>query len=248
MQVGPAQAAGAGKGEQPLAPDHQRTRVGRAGQQALPVAQRQDEIPRRPLVGLGARRGPQQQVTRGVEIVRVGCFGIRPGIAVAVIAEPADRHRHVRPGRIIGRQPVEQRGVHGDGLIAVGPDRRDRGQVPLAGPPRRRQRQGQRQPMLEQGQPMLEQGPEQCARLGDHRQVADPGAPVTRPVTGVAAPGAPVAGGRARVGGPVAAGRNSEQGGQRRACVLDRRIQAWPVKYRAISDVCHPDPLCGLAR
>jgi hypothetical protein len=240
MQVGPAQAAGAGKGEQPLAPDHQRTRVGRAGQQALPVAQRQDEIPRRPLVGLGARRGPQQQVTRGVEIVRVGCFGIRPGIAVAVITEPADRHRHVRPGRIIGRQPVEQRGVHGDGLIAVGPDRRDRGQVPLAGPPRRRQRQLR--------QPMLEQGPEQCARLGDHLQVAAPGAPVTRPVTRVAAPGAPVAGARALVGGPVAADRNSEQCGQRRACVLDRRIQALPVKYRAISDVCHPHPLCGLAR
>jgi len=54
----------------------------------------------------------------------------------------------------------------------------------------------------------------------------------------------------ARGSTPASASRATlqELAGSRRACVLDRRIQALPVKYRAISDVCHPHPLCGLAR
>jgi hypothetical protein len=211
MQPGPAQAAGVGKGEQPLAPGHQRGGIGRAGQQVPPVAQREDEIPGRPLVGLIAGRGPQKQVTRGVEIVRVRCLGIGPRIAVAVVAEPADRHRHLWPGRVPVGQPVEQCAVDGDGLIAVGPDGRDRGQVPRAGP------------LGRQSQPMLEQGPEPGTCLSDLHRGAGRVTPAARPTTG-----------------------GAEHRGQGRTRALDRRFQVWPGQYRTISDVCHPDPLCGL--
>jgi hypothetical protein len=239
MQASPVQAARVGKGEQPRAPGHQRTGIGRESQQALPVAQCEDEIPCRSLVGLVPPGRPQQQVTRGIEIVRVRCLRRRPWVAVAVIAEPADRHRHVRPGRILDRQPVEQRGVHRDGLVTVGPDGRDRSEVPFAGPSRR------------QDDPLHEQDPEQRARLRDHLRVTGLVAPTGQPVAGIAEPAGPVtplAGPQARVGGSIAAGRSSEHGGQDRACVLDRLIQVWSVQYRAISGVCHPDPPSGLAR
>jgi hypothetical protein len=106
LQVGTAEAAampvadGAGRDEQPPAPGDQRGGVDRTAHQPQPVSQGEDEVEQRAPVGI-VGRAAQQQVARGVEIVGIGRDRARPRIAVALIAEPPEGHRHVRPGRII---------------------------------------------------------------------------------------------------------------------------------------------------
>ena len=128
----------------------------------LPVAKREEEVQRRALVGVVVPRPAQQQVTGGVEVVRVQRLGAGPGIGVAIVAEPPEGQCHLRPGRILDRQPVKQRASHRDGLVAVGPGGGDGGRVPLVQARRR------------EGNPVIEQGGEQGAGLGEHLRVAGP--------------------------------------------------------------------------
>jgi len=94
-------AGGMGRDEQPPAPGDQRGGVDRAAHQLQPVAQGKDEVEQRAPVGI-VGRAAQQQVARGVEIVGIGRRRAWPRIAVALVTEPPEGHRHVRPGRIVG--------------------------------------------------------------------------------------------------------------------------------------------------
>jgi hypothetical protein len=107
LQVGLAEAAAlpvadrVGRDEQSPAPGDQRGGVDRAAHQPQPVSQGEDEVEQRTPVGI-VGRAAQQQVARGVEIVGIGRHRAWPRIAVALVTEPAEGHRHVRPGRIVG--------------------------------------------------------------------------------------------------------------------------------------------------
>jgi len=114
-----------GSDEQSPAPGDQRGGVDRAAHQPQPVSQGEDEVEQRAPVGI-VGRAAQQQVACGVEIVRIGRHRAWPRIAVALVAEPPERHRHVRPGRIIGWEQVEQGGRHLDRFVTVGASGADR--------------------------------------------------------------------------------------------------------------------------
>jgi len=155
VQAAAAQATGLGEGEQAPAPGHQRVGVGPGGQQLPPVAQRLEQVQGRSLVRLVARHAAHQQVAGGIEVIGIWPLGTGPRVAVPVVAQPAHHQRHVPPGRTAGRQLVEQRGGHRDGLVTVGADRGHRGGIVVI-QPRRRPRE-----------PLVEQAGEQGPRLGD---------------------------------------------------------------------------------